>query len=177
MRQYWVAPLPPLHTANGTALANSTTLTDISPAPNITVPAGLLEVGTELRIRAAGEFSTTGTPTLLIGIYLGGVAGTVLAASTTITTGSGAAAWGWVLDYQGVIRTVGSSGTLNGQGTLVLGTSLTAGSVAMIPDNAAGRTFTWDTTTAKFLTIGAKWGTASASNTITCQDISVELVT
>lgn len=176
MRQYWVAPVPPLHTSNGTALANTVTLTDVSPSPNIVLPANLLEAGSEIEIRAMGEFSTTGTPTLLIGIYFGGVAGLALAASAAITTASGAASFPWQLDYRGVVRTIGSSGSINGQGRLYLGTTLVAASVNIIPTTAAGRTVTVDTTSAKAVTVGAQWGTASASNTLTCNDISVKLV-
>lgn len=177
MRQYWVAPIPPFHVADGTAYASSVTLTDVSPAPNITLPANLLELGTEIEISAMGQFSTTGTPTLLLGFYYGGVAGAALAASSAITTGTGAAAWPFLLRYRGVIRAVGSSGSINGQGELLLGTSLTAFTVRPIPEVAASRTVTIDTTTAKAITLGAQWGTSSASNTLTCNDISVRLVT
>jgi hypothetical protein len=173
----WVAPLPPFHTANGTALANSVVLTDISPAPPVVIPAQFLAPGSEIEIRAMGEFSTTGTPTLLIGIYYGGVAGVALAISAAITTASGAAAFPWQLDYRGVVRTDGATGTLNGQGRLYLGTTLAVASVNIIPITQALRTVTIDTTAAKSVTIGAQWGTASASNTITCNDISVKSVT
>jgi len=175
-RAYWVAPLPPMHTADGTALANSTTLTDISPAPSITIPANLLEAGSELELWAQGNFSTTGTPTLLIGFYYGGVAGVALGATTAVTTGSGAASWPFIAHYRGVVRASGSSGSILGQGYCVLGTSLTAGQVNMLPATAAARTVTIDTTTAKAITVGAQWGTASSSNTITLNDISVKLV-
>lgn len=173
----WVAPLPPLHTVNGTALATSVTLTDISPAPPIVIPAQFLTPGSEIEIRAMGEFSTTGTPTLLIGVYLGGVAGVALAATAAITTASGAAAFPWQLDYRGVVRTDGVTGTINGQGRLYLGTSLSVASVNILPITQALRTVTIDTTAAKSVTIGAQWGTSSASNTITCNDISVKSVT
>lgn len=176
-RQYWVAPIPPFHTADGTALANSTTLTDISAAPNIVLPANLLEIGSEIEIRGMGQFSTTGTPTLLIGVYYGAVAGVALAATAATTTASGAAAFPWMFEYRGVIRANGSTGSINGQGRLYLGTSLTAFSVVVAPATAAARTVTIDTTTSKAITMGAQWSAASASNTITCNDISVKLVT
>lgn len=176
MRQYWVAPLGPFHVVNGTALATSTTLTDISPAPQITLAAYMLENGSEIEVMVFGEFSTTGTPTLLLGIYFGGVAGVALAASTAITTGSAAASWPFQMHYRGVVRSAGATGSINGQGTLHLGTSLTAFSVRPIPEVAANRTVTIDTTTAKTITAGAQWGTSSASNTITVNDISVKLV-
>lgn len=175
-RQYWVTPAPPFHTAAGTALATSTTLTDISAAPNIVLPANLLEPGMELEIRGMGFFSNTATPTLLIGIYYGAVAGVALAASSAVTTTTGATAWPWMLEYRGVIRTIGATGSINGQGVLRLGTALTAFTVRPVPEVAASRTVTIDTTTSKAITIGAQWGTSSASNTITCDDISVKLV-
>lgn len=175
-RQYWVTALPQFHTASGTALASSTTLTDISPVPSIVLPANVLEPGMELYLRAAGQLSNTSTPTLLLGFYYGAVAGAALAASSAVTTTTGATAWPWILEYRGVVRAVGSSGSINGQGVLYLGTALTAFTVRPIPETAAGRTVTIDTTAAKALTVGAQWGTSSASNTITCDDISVELV-
>lgn len=177
MRQYWVAPIPPFHTASGTALATSTTLTNISPSPDIVLPANLLEQGSELEIRAMGQFSTTGTPTILIGVYYGGVAGVALAATAATTTGSAAAAWPWMFDFRGVVRVIGSTGSMNGQGRLYLGTSLVAATTVTAPATAAARTVAIDTTTAKSITIGAQWGTSSASNTITCDDISVKLIT
>lgn len=175
-RQYWATPIGPFHTADGTAYATSTTLTDVSPTPPIVLPANLLEQGSELEIRAHGQFSNTGTPTLLIGIYFGGVAGAALAATSAVTTTTGATAWPWILDYRGVVRAVGTSGSINGEGRIYLGTALTAFTVRPIPETAAGRTVTIDTTAAKSVTIGAQWGTSSASNTLTCNDISVKLI-
>jgi hypothetical protein len=177
MRQYWVAPLGPFHTADGAAYNTSVTLTDVSPLPPIVLPANQLEPGAEIEIRANGQFSNTGTPTLLLGFYLGGVAGVALAASSAVTTTTGAAAWPWELYYRGTVRTVGTTGTINGQGRLHLGTSLVALTVRSIPEVAASRTATIDTTTAKSVTVGAQWGTSSASNTLTCNDISVQLLT
>jgi hypothetical protein len=174
-RQYWMGPLPPFHTANGAAYASSTTLTDVSPTPAHAIPGNFLEPGMELELDAYGEFSTTGTPTLLLGFYLGGVAGAALAASSAITTGSGAASWPFELHYRGVIRAIGTAGSINGQGRLLLGTSLTAVTLRPIPETAGARTVTWDTTAQKSITLGAQWGTSSASNTLTVNDISVRL--
>lgn len=175
-RQYFVSPVPPLHIASGTPLATSTTLTDISPLPPIVLPAGILELGSIIRLRAAGQFSTTGTPTLLLGFYLGGVAGVALAATAATTTGSGAAAWPWMMQYQGRVRAVGTAGSIVGQGNLHMGSSLVALADVALPATAAARTVAIDTTAAKSITCGAQWGTSSASNTITCDEISVELL-
>lgn len=172
----WVGPIDPDHTADGTAYASSTTLTDVSPAPAKTIPGYTLRQGSEVEIDAWGQFSTTGTPTLLLGLYYGGIAGVALAASTAITTGSAAAAWPWMLRYRGQVRTATSTGSIVGMGVLYLGTSLTAFTVRPIPEVAASRTVTIDTTTAKTITAGAQWGTNSPSNTLTCNGISVRLV-
>lgn len=176
IRQYWVAPLSPLHSADGAAYASSTTLTDVSPTPNITIPANLLEVGSLLRICAVGKFSNTSTPTLLLGFYYGAVAGTALAATSAITTTTGATNWQFRLEYEGRVRSVGSSGTIMGAGWLDLATSLTAVTHRPIPETALA-TVTIDTTAAKAITLGAQWGTSSASNTLTCTHFDVELVT
>lgn len=175
--QFWVSPVPPFHNAAGVALANSATLTDISPAPNITLPAGWANIiGAEIEIHAHGFFSTTATPTLLLGFYYGGVAGALpLAASSAVTTGT-ATLWPWIMRYRGVVRSPAAAGSINGQGELLLGTALTTFATRPIPEVAASRTVTIDTTVAKAITVGAQWGAASASNTITCDDISVKLI-
>lgn len=174
MRLYYIAPIPPLHVTDGTALANSTTLTDISTAPQIQLPAMFLEQGTGVEILASGQFSTTATPTLLVGAYYGAVAGVALAASAAITTGT-ATAWPWMYYYKGRVRAAGATGSIVGQGRLYLGTSLTVMSVNAAPATAAVRTVAIDTTTAKTITIGAQWNAASASNTITCNEIEVRI--
>lgn len=174
-RQYWVAPVPPIHIVDGAAYASSVTLTDVSPLPAITLPANTLEPGSEFEIYAEGQFSNTGTPTLLLGFYYGGVAGTALAATTAITTTTGATAWPWQLQYRGTVRSSGATGSIQGQGRLYLGTSLVAVTTRFIPETLALRTVAIDTSTAKAITVGAQWGTSNASNTLTCTNISVHL--
>lgn len=174
--QAWTSPVPPFATADA-SLTNSAALTDVAASSTCPQLAAFqLAVGTEIEIEADGNLSTTGTPTLLLGFYYGGIAAALpLAASTAITTGSGAASWPFRMRYRGVIRAVGTTGSINGQGELLLGTALTTFSLRPIPETAAARTVTIDTTTAKSITLGAQWGTASASNTLVLNDISVRL--
>ncbi len=176
MAQKWAFPFDPQYTASGSALASSTTLTDISPTPNKTVPANFLLPGMKLRLKAAGFFSNTSTPTLLLGFYVGGVAGTALAATSAITTTTGATAWPFSMAVDLQVRAIGTSGTVMPMnGWLDLATSLTAFTHRPIPETALA-TVTWDTTAAKAVTVGAQWGTSSASNTITCVDFDLEVV-
>lgn len=177
-RQYYVAPVPPSHITDGAAYATSTTLTDVSPAPAIAVAANTLEVGSEIELYAEGQFSNTSTPTLILGFYYGGVAGTAIAASGAITTITGATAWAWQMQYRGTVRSVGATGSIQGQGRLYMPASLTQMQAAYaIPATLALRTVTIDTSTAKTFTVGAQWGTSSASNTLTCTNISLQIIT
>jgi hypothetical protein len=174
--QNWAAPLPPNHVADGASYNTSVTLTDVSRAPQKQLAAMQLVEGTEIELAAHGNFSTTGTPTLLLGFYYGGVAGVALAATTAITTGSAAASWPWRLYYRGRVRATGTSGSINGDGHIMLGTSLVAFTLRPIPETLALRTVTIDTTIVKNISVGAQWGTSSASNALICNDLSIMLL-
>src|SRR5438128_1116808 len=133
-RQFFVTPVEPLHSAGGLSYNTSVTLTDVSTLPQITIGGYTLTIGTKVRARAAGFFSNTGTPTLLLGFYYGGVAGLALAASSAITTTTGAASWPFIMEYSGTVRTIGATGTIIGSGKLYLGTALTAFTIRPIPE-------------------------------------------
>jgi hypothetical protein len=164
MRTYYLAPIPPLHIADGAAFTTFTTFQSIAPAPPIVLPANILEVGTEIWLDADGEFSNTGTPTLGLGFLYGA---TALAAGTALTTTTGAASWPWHAEWKGRVRSVGTAGSINGQGAWKIGTSLTAFSNEQsMPATLALRTVTIDTTAATAVNPGAVWGTSSASNSI-----------
>lgn len=168
--QFWAAHIGggPPSPAAGTAYNTSTTLTDVSPAPQITIPANFLNYdGAAFHLTAFGTFSNTATPTLLLGFYYGGVAGVALGATSAITTTTGATAWPWRMEMTCIVRSTGASGTIMRQGWIDLATSLTAVTHRPIPEVALA-TVAVDTTTAKALTVGAQWGTSSASNTLTC---------
>jgi hypothetical protein len=157
----------------GTALANSTTLTDISPAPQCVLPANYLYAGQRLRITAYGIYSSTGTPTLLLGGYYGGVAGTLLAATAANAVASGAASDPWQLYLDIYVRSTGSSGTVWCNGLVNVGSSLTGVTTYTIPSSQT-QPITINTTTANALTVGAQWGTANSANTVTCEDAYIE---
>lgn len=179
-RQYWVAPVAPLYSVDGVAVNNFTafqSITSGSPAIDLNIPANLLEVGTEIILDAAGEFSNTGTPTLGLGFLLGS---TTLAAGTAITTTTSAVSWQWRADARLRVRAVGPSGTasVHVMGTWAIGTSLTAFSTEQaMPATLALRTVSSgiDTTVANLLKVGAVWGTASASNTIKVNRFSADI--
>ncbi len=157
----------------GAAYASSAALTDVSAAPQFFIPANYLQVGSVIKCEAVLSASNTATPTLLLGFYYGGIAGTALAATSAITTTTAMTNWPWRLRYLGHVRSVGSTGTIMGGGEVWAPTSLTAGAWRPIPETALA-TVTIDTTATKALTVGAQWGASSASNTLTVQMFTVE---
>lgn len=182
MNQTWANLLDPFPSARGSATASFTTAKDVSPSPLPTLAANELKIGTKVELEAFGEFSTTGTPTLqlmlLYGVAAGAVAsgGVTLAASGTITTASGAAAFPWHLKWVGIVTAVGTSGVLYGHGILDLGTSLTAFAASALPVTAAARSVTIDTTVSKTLGVGAAWGTSNAANSVTVDNFIAKII-
>ena len=173
--QLWTAPLGPLQGINGAAYVSSSTITDVSPgglANPIELPGSTMMVGTRITIDAFGTFSNTGTPTLVLGLYYGGVAGIALAASSAVTTTTAAVGWTWQMHYQGVVQATGTSGKILGSGWVRFPTALTTFAERTIPETTPAQV-TIDTTVQKAITVGATWGTLSASNTLTCMDLLV----
>jgi hypothetical protein len=173
-RQYFTECLA-WETADGTAIANTTTETIIFP--NKTIPANMMSDGRLLIIRAFGRYSTTGTPTLTFRVRWGGVSGTVLAASGAMVTGSTVTNAMWSVEVAIQTRINGSSGSLFAIGEAALGEDAT--STVGSTTNARATDFmgsagvavpaavTVDLTADAALSLTAQWGTASVSNTLT----------
>lgn len=161
---------------NGIALANSTTLTDIQPGLNATPATAFSnpapwETGNVFMFEAFGIYGTTGAPTLLLGIYYGGVGGTALCTTGAVTTASGVTAnTAWY--FKAIVRVLGrasSGSTIQAQG-YATNIAATAGVSSFAPATAsAGNQVAINTTTTgNALSLGAQWGTSSVSNTTTC---------
>lgn len=173
--QFWVSNATSPGQGAGTAYNTSTSATDVSPGnpQYLTVPP--LYVGQKFHLVAYGIFSNTATPTLNLGFYWGGVAGTALLTSGAITTTTAATAWPWQMEAWAEVKSLGTSGTIWSKGWLDLPTSLTAISRTSMPATQT-QPVTVDTTTAKAITAGATWGTNSASNTLTLEGFHVHLL-
>ena len=172
--QTWKSVLNTNQAANfpaAVAYASSSTLTDVSPGAatqGLVVPANYLQVGSILKVSAAGVFSNTATPTLILGVYWGGVAGVAFAATGAITTITGATNWPFLVEWEGVVRSIGTGGSIMGSGVVKMPASATQFQAEYnIPTTGTVTPVTIDTTTAKLLSLGATWGTLSASNTLT----------
>lgn len=180
-RTYWVAPVPPLNIADGTPVT-AASLTDASPAPQVTIPAYLLELGTTLFLRAHGELTIGSTAdTLTLGFYYGGAAAaTPLASGAALAVVVSETAVPWEMEYYGEVRSLGSTGTIKGMGHIKLPGATTglatAQTVYPIPQTAAARTVTIDTTSSKIVTVAAAWSATTGAPTITCYDLVVKLI-
>lgn len=170
-RQYWNEAVA-WAVASGTAIANTVTETIIFP--NITIPANFLQDGRAIRIRAQGQHSTTGTPTLIFRLRWGGVSGTVIALSPTFTCGSGVSANVWDLDLLLQVRSNGSSGTVVVIGRAIVNGATTPCQAMCVGGAATPAATTVDLTADTALSITATWGTASSSNTLTGWNYIVE---
>lgn len=175
-RSYWVSPLGPFHVVDGAAYANSTTLTDVAPTPAIILPAGVLDTGTKIYYEIFGRYSNTGTPTLNLGIYSGTVAqaigsGVALLTSGAVTTVTTVTNRTWRMEGSLTVRSNSATGSIIGVGEL---SNVTTGGKDMLPATAPAAV-TVDTTVARYITVGATWGTASASNTLTVHEVNFRL--
>lgn len=173
----------PFHAAAGAAFGTFTTKKDISPSPIPVIPGGKLHAGTKLYMRAWGEYSTTGTPTFRLGFWLGargtGASGTGtivtdIAVNTLVATPSGAAAWPWWIEWDGIVTLAGTSGSMIGQGQSQRGLTIsTFETETPIPITAALRTVAIDTTIERAIGVSGEWGTSSSSNTVTVNGLRV----
>lgn len=180
-RQYWQETIR-WDTASSTAVANTTTETVV--VANLPIRAYELSDGRILRLRVIGGYGTTATPTLQFRLRLGGVTGTVLAASGAITTPSSAGGGAsmtalWIAEFVLQTRANGASGTLMTNGCVTLFTTGTAGgSVYPIASGSTGGTtpaeVTADLTANADLAITVQWGTAAAANSIRAHQYVVE---
>ena len=182
MDVYVSTPIPPFADAIGAAFNTFTTRQFIDPLPVPVLLPYQLRPGSRIKIEAEGQYSTTGTPTLVLGVALGIVGATgalatpiVLAESSAITTPSGAAAFQWRMEYRGLVTLQGTAGSITGTGSLEYGTSLTAVTTLPVPITLALRTVAIDTTISRGIGVVATWGTSNAANTLTVYNVTAIL--
>lgn len=175
---YLAEPVGPFPAAASAAFNTFTTKQNVTTLGNVPViPGGKLRAGAKLEISARGNFSTTATPTLQLGLWIGtrALAMTVdLALSSAITTASGAASFPWIMRWEGLCTKSDVAGTLLGQGELLLGTSLTAFAADVpMPITAALRTVAIDTTIERAIGVNAAFSASSASNQVQVDELRV----
>lgn len=176
--------------APGAALANSTTNTAISGNSSTNPPyqmpnwntiwgSASYMPGRLLRFCARGTVGTTGTPTLKVGVYLDttqNTQGTILAGTGAFTTASSLTSAVWELEFDVEITSVGtgSNMTITSAGVFTIGNSANAATAAGVAYMVGAPAVTsFADNVSYFPEVWALWGTASASNTITCTQFMV----
>lgn len=172
-RQFFNELLQWLET-DGTAVAS--TAAETVAFPNITIPGNYLQGGRVLRLTAYGRLSSVTAPTIRFRLRLGGVAGTLIWDSGTITTNSGTAAL-WKVEIIIQVRSNGATGTVFAIGDAIVGSAAAAtvasatGAPAVVLGGSAGddtpAAVTVDLTANQDLALTATWSASSASNTLT----------
>lgn len=158
-------------TASAT-VANTTTETSIlgTGVGTKTLPANFFVAGKTLRVVVKGHIADTGTPTLRIRCKLGSTTIVDTGAQTLLAiTGTR----GFEAEFLLTCRTTGASGTVFGQGDFQYNSAAVTGNVIDAPNTAAT---TVDTTASQAVDVTATWGTASASNTITGTNVTIEVL-
>lgn len=152
-------------------VANTTTETTLlgSGVGGKTLATDFLVVGGGIRIRASGVYGTRAAAagTLNLQFKLGTV---VICATGAVTVTDNQTNRLWSLECELTCRTVGSSGTVFGQGMARLFTN--TGVTVLEMSNTAVDTV--NTTSANAVDLTATWGTADAANTITCTNLVIE---
>jgi hypothetical protein len=119
---------------------------------------------TVIRLKAYGVYSTG---LINLGLTLrvrwGGVAGTLVCSSGSLTLGASASNSAWSTDVMLLIQSIGSIGSMEGQGSAVF--TVGSPSVTALGMGNSGA-FSVDTTVASDIVITAQWAIAAAANTI-----------
>lgn len=173
-RQFW-SELIAWATADGTAVANTTTETIIFP--NVNIPANYLADGRVLKLTARGRLSAVSAATMRFRLRWGGVGGTLIWDSGIMTSNSPTAALWTIPSIDIIVRSNGATGTVFAMGEAMLGSAAAAtvasatGAPAVIIGGSAGddtpAAITVDLTANTDLALTATWSAASASNTLT----------
>lgn len=168
-------------TANGTAIANSTS--EALLCPDFNLPAYYMAAGRTLRLWAAGLLSSVGSSpgTLTVRVRWGGLAGTTLLATNAMAQDSTARTdVGWCFTGHIVCRTSGVTGTFMNGGIFFTYAYDAAAAYRPINMGSAGistnAAVTVDTTAAKLLSVTGQFSVASASNTMLCQQRVIEVL-
>ena len=136
-----------------------------------TIVAGRLNTTrAKVRVKIRGKASTTSSPSLTMRVKMDDGAGAqTIGTVTSALPGTGTTDTLIQIEFEVVVRTTGSTGTVNGHQTGGIGTSTTDGC------RAVGE-ITLDLTAAIDITVTAQWSASSASNTVTLTGMEVEIL-
>jgi hypothetical protein len=184
----WSYPAQPFDTAAGTAVT-AAALTAGTPVPPPVLPP-LQMPGAAIRLTANGEItSTSATPTVVLGFYIGAVGGAigsagVVCASAALAISASATAWPFMMKYEGTLRSLstssGGNGVLHGEGYVCWwgNVGLTgSGTMNPMPITAAARTVsTINTYQNNQVDVGVTLSVTTGSPSVSITDFNVEIM-
>lgn len=166
--------------ASSNAVANSNAENAFAPAAvQLAFPAGALNsVGTRVNLKAGGVLATTGTPTFIFRSRLGGVAGSLIGASSALTAANNSTAAGWHHEAGFVVRTAGAAGVLlpdNARSMIIDAASGAGAALVSLGNNGVAAVAAVDLTAAQTLVATVQMSAADPANTTTMTYFSVEV--
>jgi hypothetical protein len=183
MAVLWTYPpsVSGVSSAAGTAVT-AAALTAGTPAPPPVLPP-IPFAGVRLRIVCDLEMtSTSATPTLTLGVYLGAVGGAIGSATVLGVTGANAltattTAWPIKMYWDGTFRNLGTAVTMHGTGHLLYASSLTAWATTPFPLTAAARVTaaTINTEINNQLDVGITLSSTTGSPSVTVTELHARL--
>jgi len=188
---FWSAPTQEGNAAPFVQSTISAALLDVSPGAYL-IPAGMLNLGTRLRIVAWGQYiATTTASTITWGFYMANP-GTVIGSGVVLTLGPAvtcvATTMPWHLEYFGTITA--SSVTANATTGQIIGRGrffspvtswVTAGNWVITPQSAANQTVQqtasgMNTAATQNVLVGATVTTATGLTSITTNELTCEVI-
>lgn len=152
--------------SSAASAAVTNTVTETNFDKTFVIPAGSLQVGQVIRVRAqAIATSTNSTDTLNVRLKFGST--TILATGALDVANNDLA----YIEADVVIRTIGASGTMVAAGLTCIGVE---GTATAKPGKLASTTV--DTTAAITVAVSAQWSVASASNSVRLDVFDAEIL-
>jgi len=164
---------------------------DVTPAV-YEIPAGMLNLGTRLRISAWGSYiATTTASTIAWGFYMNNPGTTILTTPAVLTLGPAvtcvASTMPWELEYKGVIAavstTAGTAGSVVGRGRFFSPVTswTTAGNWVIAPQAVGNQTVAQTATgmityNSQCILVGATVTTATGLTSITTNELTCEIL-
>jgi hypothetical protein len=187
----WSAPTQEGNPAPFVQSTISAAVLDVSPGTCL-IPAGMLDLGTRLRIVAHGNYiATTTASTMAFGFYMNNPGATILTTPAVLTLGPAitavASTMPWMLEYWGTIAalstTTGTAGSIIGRGRFTYTTtSWTATYTTAITPQTVGAQTVAQTATGMItyntqnIFAGCTVTTATGLTSITTNELTCEIV-
>jgi len=136
---------------------------------SLLLPANILQVGSVLKFKMDGIYNDASTPTATVRIKIGAI--TIIESATTIPSNLTNAFFN--AEFMLVVRSIGTSGSICGEGTTFIKSPTSVGAPAM----RALQMLTdvnINTTIDNLFDLTYQWSAASTSNSLTSRNILIE---